>query len=82
MGDTLTPLALSAADLGRLSASRAGRFTTGTRAAPWGLSRWFYPSRVTRWDAAEIGEWWGACRAAGRRIGRAEWLRREGHANG
>lgn len=32
--------------------------------------------RLTRWDAAEIRNWWEACRAAGRRIGRTEWLQK------
>jgi len=34
-----------------------------------------FSARLTRWDAAEIRAWWDACRVAGRRIGRSEWLK-------
>jgi predicted DNA-binding transcriptional regulator AlpA len=38
--------------------------------------------RLTRWDAAEVREWWRASKAAGRPITRSEWLaqHREGGA--
>ena len=33
--------------------------------------------RLSRWDSGEIEAWWKACRAAGRIIGRQEWIRRQ-----
>jgi len=34
--------------------------------------------RILRWDRAQVEAWWAACRAAGRCIGRREWLKLQG----
>jgi len=72
----LAPLALRASDLAGLLRVSVRQVWTmhqnGQLPEPVQLS-----SRLTRWDAAEIGAWWKACHTAKRIIGRAEWLRQE-----
>ncbi len=72
----LAPLALRASDLAGLLRVSVRQIwcmhQNGQLPEPVQLS-----SRVTRWDAAEIGAWWQACHTAKRIIGRAEWLRQE-----
>ncbi|MHC4582700.1 MAG: helix-turn-helix transcriptional regulator [Planctomycetota bacterium] len=69
------PLALRASDLAgllRVSVRQIWNMhQNGQLPEPVQLS-----SRLTRWDAAEIGAWWQACHSAKRIIGRAEWLHR------
>ena len=70
----LVPLALRASDLAGLLRVSVRQIwcmhQNGQLPEPVQLS-----SRLTRWDAAEIGAWWQACHSAKRIIGRAEWLR-------
>ncbi len=77
---TLEPLCLSAADVGKLLGISARQVYAWHAAGTLGPVPVSLSERVTRWDRREIEAWWNTCRAAGRRIGRAEWLAREGGA--
>ena len=73
----LEPIALSAADIGRLLGVSQRQVYSWHAAGMLGPVPVSLSERVTRWDRAEVEAWWAACRAAGRCIGRREWLKRE-----
>lgn len=69
------PLALSANDIARMlsvSVRTIRQWDNGGQLGPMSVK---LSDRCSRWDAAEIREWWAACHASGRRIGRQEWVR-------
>ena len=67
-------LALSAADLAQMLGVSSRQIYTWHATGTLGPVPVVLSARVTRWDAKEVADWWTACRAAGRRIGRREWL--------
>jgi len=69
------PLALSAADLAAMLSISRRQVWAMHQAGSLGPAPVPLSERLRRWDRAEVEEWWAACRAAGRRIGRKEWLR-------
>jgi predicted DNA-binding transcriptional regulator AlpA len=71
---TVQPLALSATDLGRLLSISVRQVWTWDSTGLLGPAPLKLSERISRWDRSEIERWWAACRAAGRRIGRREWL--------
>jgi len=73
-------LALSASDLAALLGVSVRQIWSMHSAGTLGPVPVSLGQRLARWDRAEIEAWWAACRAAGRPIPRAEWLRtqREG----
>ena len=71
-------LALSASDLAGLLSVSVRQIWTMHAAGTLGPVPVSLSTRVTRWDAREIHEWWEACRVTGRIVTRSEWLSREG----
>jgi len=71
---TIDPLALSAADIGRLLGVSQRQIYAWHAAGTLGPVPVSLSERVTRWDRREIEAWWLACRAAGRPITRSEWI--------
>ena len=67
------PLALSAADVGRLLGISARQVWAWDSGGQLGPAPGKMSERITRWDSGEVTRWWAACLAAGRRIGRTEW---------
>ena len=74
----LQPLAYRASDVGALLSVSTRQVWAMHAAGSLGPSPISLSDRLTRWDAAEIQNWWDACRTAGRRIGREEWLKGKG----
>jgi predicted DNA-binding transcriptional regulator AlpA len=73
---TTTPLAISAAEVGAMLGVSAKTVWAMDASGTIGPAPVKLSDRVTRWDAAELREWWSLCLAEGRRIGRQEWRRR------
>jgi len=73
MTATITPMALSAADLAVLLGVSTRQIWSWDSGGGLGPAAVKLSERVTRWDRAEVEAWWTACRREGRRIGRREW---------
>jgi len=72
----IEPIAISAADVGQLLGISKRMVWSMHRAGTLGPVPLKLSDRVTRWDAAEVREWWRFQCEAGRPIPRVEWLAR------
>ena len=82
MAAKMEPLAISAKNLAEMLDISVRQVWSMHAAGTLGPEAIIFSERMTRWDSAEIRDWWSACRSAGRIINRQEWRQRKKNNGG